>query len=139
MVDADVVARRLLALTESLRELEREGAGDPRRLAADVVLRAAVERWLQIAIEACIDIASHVVADEGWPPPSTGREAFLVLATHGRLELDLARKLGRAVGMRNVLVHDYVAVDLDLLARTVREDLEDLRAFAREAASWAAP
>ena len=54
MVDPDVVARRLLALNEALRELARPAAGDERALAADTMLRAAVERWLQIAIESCI-------------------------------------------------------------------------------------
>src|SRR5262245_9903381 len=69
MVDPDIVARRLLALSDALRELERPAAGDPRALASDAVLRAAVERWLQVAIEACIDIANHIIASEGWPPP----------------------------------------------------------------------
>ena len=136
MVDRDVLARRLLVLSECLTELARPEARDPARLAADTVLRAAVERWLQVAIEACVDLASHVIADEGWTPPGTGREAFLVLAGHGRLPLDLAERLGSAVGLRNVLVHDYVAVDLARLAHVVAEDLGDLREFARCAAGW---
>jgi len=136
VVDRDVVARRLLVLSECLAELARPDAADPARLAADAILRAAVERWLQVAIEACVDLASHVIADEGWTPPGTGREAFLVLAGHGRLPLDLAERLGSAVGLRNVLVHDYVAVDLSRLAHVVGEDLGDLREFARRAASW---
>ena len=96
MVDADVVARRLLALSESLTELGRPEAGDAHALAASPMLRAAVERWLQIAIESCIDIATHVVASEGWTPPETSRGAFAALAAHGKLDLDLARRLGRA-------------------------------------------
>ena len=125
-------------MNEALGELERPGTGDERTLASDVVLRAAVERWLQIAIEACIDIADHVVASEGWAPPASARAAFAALAAHGRLPLDLADRLGDAAGLRNVLVHDYVAVDLARLAATVREDLGDLRAFAAHAAQWMA-
>jgi uncharacterized protein YutE (UPF0331/DUF86 family) len=136
MVDRDVLTRRLLVLAECLRELERPAASDAAKLAADAVLRAAVERWLQVAIEACVDMASHVVADEGWTPPSTGREALLLLASHGRLPLDLAQRLGAAVGLRNILVHDYVTVDLAQLAATVRDDLGDLRTFAGIAGEW---
>jgi uncharacterized protein YutE (UPF0331/DUF86 family) len=135
VIDRNVVARRLLILSESLQELARPGAGDPVALAKDRMLRAAVERWLQLAVEACIDIATHTVADEGWTPPGNAREAFLVLAGHGRIPLDLAQRLGAAAGLRNVLVHDYVSVDLNRLARAVREDLDDLRAFARSAQS----
>ena len=85
MVDPQVVARRVLALNESLRELERPSAADPAALASDRVLRAAVERWLQIAVEACIDVADHVIASEGWTPPATTRAAFATLAAFGRL------------------------------------------------------
>lgn len=136
MIDGDVVARRVLALGEVLAHLERPECGDAARLRTDPVLLAAVERWLQVAIECCIDIAHHVVAGEGWTPPPTGRAAFLTLAAHGRLDADLAQRLGGAVGLRNVLVHDYVEVDVQRLAGVVATGLGDLRAFAQIAATW---
>jgi uncharacterized protein YutE (UPF0331/DUF86 family) len=138
MVEPDVIARRLLSLTESLKELERPAAGDARALAGDSILRAAVERWLQVAIEACIDVAYHVVASEGWTPSESGRAAFAALAAHGKIPFDLSTRLGSAAALRNLLVHDYVSIDLERLARVVREDLDDLRAFARIAAAWIA-
>lgn len=134
MVDSDVVARRLLSLNEALEQLDATGAGDAAKLAREPILRAATERWLQVAVEACIDVAYHVVADRGWTPPDTARAAFLVLATHGIIDPELAERLGAAAGLRNVLVHDYVAVDLELLARAVRQDLDDLRRFGAVAA-----
>lgn len=136
VIDADVVARRLLALNEALTNLERPDCGDAKRLRADAVLRAAVERWLQVAIEVCVDVAHHVIASEGWTPPATGRAAFLTLAAHGRLDQALAQRLGGAVGLRNLLVHDYADIDLERLASIVGTDLDDLREFARTAAQW---
>ena len=136
MIDEDVVARRLLSMNEALRELERDGAADERALATDSVLRAAVERWLQVAIEACIDVADHVVAAQGWTPVESARAGFARLAAHGKLPADLASRLGDAAALRNILVHDYVSVDLARLARVVREDLGDLRAFAARVAEW---
>jgi uncharacterized protein YutE (UPF0331/DUF86 family) len=136
MVDPDSVVRRLLVLNECLQELSRPDAADASRLAGNSVLRAAVERWLQLAIEACVDLATHVIAEEGWTPPASGRDAFLVLAGHGRLSIDLAQRLGAAVGMRNLLVHDYLRIDLVRLASTVEKDLGDLREFASHVASW---
>jgi uncharacterized protein YutE (UPF0331/DUF86 family) len=136
MVDSDALARRLLTLSECLTELERPEAEDPAALARDPMLRAAVERWLQVAIEACIDIATHVLASEGWTPAGSARDAFLVLANHGKIPLELAQRLGSAAGMRNVLVHDYVAVDLIRIARAVQHDLTALRAFAALVEPW---
>jgi uncharacterized protein YutE (UPF0331/DUF86 family) len=136
VVDPDIVARRLLVLNECLAELSRPQAADTHALVADPMLRAAVERWLQLAIEACIDIASHVIASQGWVPPASGKEAFSSLANHGWLQLELATRLGLAAGLRNVLVHDYVAIELPQLARAIGSGLPDLREFAARAADW---
>lgn len=134
MVDRDIVARRLLALNEALAHLERQRPLDGERLLKDALLRAGVERWLQVAIEACIDIAYHVVAEHGWTPPDAARTAFATLASHGMLDTDLARRLGLAAGMRNFLVHAYAEVDVALIARAANDDLGDLRAFGAVAA-----
>jgi uncharacterized protein YutE (UPF0331/DUF86 family) len=136
MVDPDVVARRILALNEALANLRRVGAIDAPRLRGDPVLRAAVERWLQLAVETCIDIAFHVVADRGLPAPASARAAFERLSEEGLLASDLAARLAAAASMRNVLVHGYVDLDLELVARTLRDDLPDLAAFGAIAAGW---
>ena len=130
MVDRDVVARRILALNEAVAHLRRSGGDEEARLRSDALLRAASERWMQIAIEACIDLAFHVLADRGLPAPPSARAAFQALATEGSISASLGERLGNAVAMRNVLVHDYVGVDLGMLARAVREDLADLEALA---------
>jgi uncharacterized protein YutE (UPF0331/DUF86 family) len=129
MVDAPIVTRRLLVLSEALQDLARPDAQDVRALAENRLLRAAVERWLQIAIETCIDLAYHIASDAGWPPCESARAAFALLASHGLIDVDLAARLGRAAGLRNLLVHDYVSVDLGALAHVVAHDLDDLRAF----------
>ncbi len=136
LVDRDAVARRLLILDESLRHIRERPPGDARSLASAPERRAALERWLQVAIEACIDVAYHVIADRGWTPPDTAREAFAALAAHGLLDADLAARLGLAAGLRNVLVHDYVSVDLERLVQALRNGLADLSAFGAAAARW---
>ncbi len=133
MTNIDAIARRLLALSESLANLERPECRDPARLLVDATLRAAVERWLQVSIEACLDVAHNVIANEAWTPAPTGRAAFTTLAAHGLIAPDLAQRLGKAVGLRNLLVHDYADVDVQRLASIIAADLDDLRAFARVA------
>lgn len=132
----DRLARRIAAMTQSLRALERPEASDASRLASDPVLRAAVERWIQVAVEGAIDATQHVAAREGWTPPTTARATFLTLAGHGVIPVELATRLGRAAALRNLLVHDYAELDLVRLATIVRDDLGDLRALARALAPW---
>jgi uncharacterized protein YutE (UPF0331/DUF86 family) len=133
---ADIISRKLLSLSEALQELARPAASDAKSLATDSMLRAAVERWLQVAIEACVDIAAHVIGDEGWTPPSTARGSFQILAAHNLIPPELAQRMGLAAALRNLLVHDYASVDVARLGAVVRDDLGDLRAFAALAASW---
>src|SRR5260221_5148833 len=99
VVEPEAITRRVLLLNECLQELMRPDAWNAQAMARDSMLRAAVERWLQVAIEACSDIAFHVVAAEGWTPPETGRAAFATLSAHGLLDSALASRLGRAVGL----------------------------------------
>jgi len=130
LVDPDVIARRLLTLNETLERLRAvQDEVDVDRLASDAMLQAAVERWLQVAIEACIDLAYHIIADRGCAPPDSARGAFEQLAAQGLISPELATHLGRAAGMRNILVHDYVRVDREILIRGIDAALTDLPAF----------
>jgi uncharacterized protein YutE (UPF0331/DUF86 family) len=140
MVNADAIARRLLALNEALQHLDAKSPEiTAERLASDPLLQAAVERWLQISIEACIDLAYHVIAERGWTPPDAARSAFTTLAAHGLISSDLANRLARAAGMRNILVHDYVRIDRAILSSAVTTALTDLRAFGAVVGGLAAP
>ena len=75
------------------------------------------------------DLAYHVASDAGWPSPANGRDAFALLGSHGVIAHALAERLGKAAGLRNLLVHDHVPIKHEMLARMVRSDLGDLRSF----------
>jgi uncharacterized protein YutE (UPF0331/DUF86 family) len=62
--------------------------------------------------------------------PQDSREAFDILASAGLFPREQAEKLRRMVGFRNVAVHDYQALNLDIVREIIRTHLDDLRAFA---------
>jgi uncharacterized protein YutE (UPF0331/DUF86 family) len=70
-----------------------------------------------------------VIAERGLTPPDSARSAFETRASHRIVTQELATRLGRAAGLRNILVHDYTRIDRALLASVVAHDLGDLRAF----------
>lgn len=80
------------------------------------------------AIEACLDIAQHLCASEGWGPPADNGDAMRLLGRHRVLPTQLADDMRRAVGFRNVLVHDYVEVRDDIVLERL-DDLVDLHEF----------
>ena len=84
---------------------------------------------LQKAIQSCIDIAAHVVADEGLGQPTGLADLFDLLGEHQIISSDLARQLRKAAGLRNIIVHEYVRLDLSLIYRIAKEDLTDFEAL----------
>jgi uncharacterized protein YutE (UPF0331/DUF86 family) len=134
VVDEVRVERLLRAIADDLAFLRTEADADAARRADPTWLRA-IKYTFVTAIEACLDVAQHLCASEGWGPPSTNADALVVLGRHGVLEPDLAHRLARAVGFRNVLVHEYVAVDDAIVERRL-EDLSDLDGFVAAVADW---
>ena len=122
--------RRLERLEELLETLDAARARGRAALDRDIRDELHVEHALQLAIQACIDVGAHLVSELGLPAPDDYGQIFESLGTAGRIDRDLAARLARAVGMRNLLVHEYLKIDLDKVWATLGE-LDDLRAFAR--------
>ena len=134
MVDEVRVERLLRSLSDDLAYLREESRADAARRADPAWLRA-VKYSFVTAIEASLDVAQHFCATEGWGPPSSNADALRVLGRHRVLGPDLAGGLAAAVGFRNVLVHEYVAVDDGIVVARLA-DLSELEAFVAAIATW---
>src|SRR5262249_26034558 len=112
----DVLAR-LSKLERVLGKLQRLRGEATSREAykSDENLRDRVERNFQVAVEAMIDIASHLVARGGLRVPADSGDTFNVLAESGALDADAAKKLRRWAGFRNVIVHEYAGIDDEIV------------------------
>ena len=127
MIDRDLVAKKLAFIETCVRELRELARTEALR--TDVREERFVEHTLQIAIQAALDVASHVVSDERLGEPRTSRDLFFLLGRAGRVPADLAGRLGSMAGFRNVLVHGYGDVDLAIVEDVVENRLDDLLAF----------
>jgi uncharacterized protein YutE (UPF0331/DUF86 family) len=127
VTDPDLVAKKLALVETCVRELRV--LARPADLATDVVQERFVEHTLQIAIQAVLDVASHVVSDERLGEPRTNREFLDLLERNGWLPGDLATVVRRMVGLRNVLVHGYDTVDVAVVREIVEQRLDDLLRF----------
>lgn len=126
MTDPDLVAKKLAEIETRLRELR---SADLEKLHHDLREERFVLLTLQLAIQAAIDAASHVVADERLGEPTSYADLFRRLGTGGWIDVSLADRLGAMARFRDLLVHGYAAVDLDRVVRIVRDHLGDLERF----------
>lgn len=133
MVDAESVATRLDRLSQLLEQLEEIRAGGRDAYERDFRTRLAAAHAVQLAVQVCIDIGAHLIAEQGLDAPTDYRGVFENLKAAG-LEPELSERLGEAVGMRNILVHGYLEVD-DGAVWDALDRLDDLRLFAAFAQS----
>lgn len=98
--------------------------------------RLALERLLQTGIESVVDCSRLLVTLQDWRKLRDERDAMIILGERSVLAEDLAERLLRAKGFRNVLVHEYVAVDPLLMLENLKSGLPDLRAFTVALAKW---
>jgi uncharacterized protein YutE (UPF0331/DUF86 family) len=129
VTDPDLVAKKLAVVETSVSELRT--LARPEAVARDIKEQRFVEHTLQVAIQAALDVASHIVSDERLGEPRTNRDLFALLARRGLLPAELADRLGRMAGFRNVLVHGYQDVDVAVLQDILANRLDDLLAFAQ--------
>lgn len=129
MADRDLVLAKIESLERRLTRIaEVRGEAGSALRAIDVQDITVLN--LQRAVQAMIDLAAHVVASEGVGTPDSLGASFTLLARAGILDDDLADRMRRMTGFRNVAVHEYRRPDPAVLEAIVRERLGDLRAFA---------
>ena len=127
MTDADLIRKRLAFVETCLRELSELADAD--RVEQDVRERRFVEHTLQIAIQATLDIASHIVASDRLGEPRTNQALFDLLERAGWIAPRLGLELRKMAGFRNVLVHGYVAVDAAIVRDALEHRLQDIESF----------
>ncbi|MEW6323398.1 MAG: DUF86 domain-containing protein [Acidobacteriota bacterium] len=127
MTDPELVAKKLARIESCVSDLQR--LARPEAIDTDVRELRFVEHTLQIAIQAALDVASHIVSDRRLGEPRTNRELFDLLHRDDWLDGDLTGNLRNMAGFRNVLVHGYDDVDLAVVRDVLTEHLADLTAF----------
>jgi uncharacterized protein YutE (UPF0331/DUF86 family) len=127
VTDADLIAKRLAFIETCIADLQR--LAHPDRIADDVRERRFVEHTLQLAIQACLDVASHIVADERLGEANSNQELFSLLAANSWLSVASAAKLRQAAGLRNILVHGYTTVDPAIIRDVLEHHLGDLSEY----------
>ncbi|MGO9750763.1 MAG: type VII toxin-antitoxin system HepT family RNase toxin [Solirubrobacteraceae bacterium] len=129
MVDVESISNRLERLERLIELLAAVRSGGQPEYLADERLRAATERWLQLAEQACIDVGAQLVSELSASPPADYAGIFRSLADAGHLDDDLASRLIAMARQRNLLVHAYLDVDNEIVFESL-DHLDDLREFA---------
>ena len=138
MSDDEVFVKRFAKLERILRKLRDVAAATWEEYSNDEGLQDRAERNLQIAAQICIDIGNHLIAINGFRPPESYSDIFVVLREEGIISEDLAVTFRKIAAFRNVLVHDYIEIDQKLVFDCLQH-LDAFRAFVQKVTHWLYP
>lgn len=128
MVDNDVVLRKVGNIQRWLKRIRDVTGLRPESLdnldAQDVFVLN-----LQRAVQSSLDLAAHVIASEGLGLPSSLKENFSLLQKSGIVSADLSERLQRMVSFRNIAIHEYENIDVDVLKSILKHHLPDVEAY----------
>lgn len=130
-VDRQIIEKLLNSLRGELSKLDAMEF-TYEELVNEADIQDLVNRRLQVAIESCIDIATHLVSGLNLQGQDTAAEFFRLLAKEGVIGSELAERVAKACGLRNILVHLYLKIDYKIVNQSSHEGLDDLREFAQQ-------
>ena len=137
-LDVGTLGAKLRAMRRLLDELDRIGAVDVDRFGRDFSTQLVVERIVSQLVDLAAGINTHVLTTETGESPPDVRRSFTAVAETGLIDHDLAERLAPSAGLRNVLVHAYVDVDLARLVAAVPLASEQYAEYVRQVARWVA-
>lgn len=130
----DIIINKSAAIRRCLQRIREEFATDPEHFKTDFTRQDSVILNLLRACESAIDLANHTIRVYQLGIPQSSRDSFALLASHQRISAELAGNLQKMVGLRNIAVHDYQTLNLDIVIHVVQHRLDDFEAFIKQIA-----
>ena len=130
-MDTEKITNKLMQIDEFLELLNQIGSTKEDQFVDDKILIGSAKYYLQVSIEACLDVANHIIASERLRAPKDYADSFSVLNETGFISTELCRKLRQMAKFRNRLVHLYSEIDNNYIYGFIRNDLNDFLLFKK--------
>lgn len=114
-----------------LKKLAKETEDKKKMFIADYQLHGLAERYLQLAIQAVIDISQLVIIEEGFEKPEDSQEMISILFSEKIISRKIASQLNGIVGFRNILVHEYGKIDREKVFLYLQNRIGDIADFKK--------
>ena len=129
MADKDILWSKISSMQKHVDRIKAKRHVDLSQFLQDIDRQESVLFNLQMAVQNCVDLAAHIVAEEGLGVAGSTSELFYLLEEQGYIGQDLTERMIRAIGFRNLIVHEYGKLDLEVVFRVSHEDVEELEEF----------
>lgn len=135
-LDERTVHAKLHLMDTLLRRLTRSGEIDRAAVENDMDLRLILERIITQVVDLAVAVNSQIATAELGTAPEDYSASFTALAEVGAIERDLARALAPSTGLRNILIHAYLDLDVDRFVSSIPLAREGFTEYVRQVAGW---
>jgi len=125
----DVLINKAAIIEKCLARINEEYVGFEVEFLENFTKQDSVILNIQRAIQAAVDMATHIVRVKKLGIPQNSAEVFSLLADDKCIEKELSMKLQKMIDFRNIAVHDDQKLDLDIVVAVVEKNLVDLQTF----------
>ena len=129
--DRDLVLAKATSVRRHLNRVTEKRDVDLPTFLKDVDRQESILFNLQMAIQNCIDIAAHIIGEDGFGVAGSTNEMFYLLEENGFMNAELTEKMVSAVGIRNLIVHEYSKVELKEVFEVAHKDIKDLNEYLK--------
>ena len=130
-MDWPLIEQKLESLRRSLRRVKEKCPQDADTLEKDYDAQDILSLNLTRAVQLCVDIGAHIIASTDFPAPDTMGQTFDVLNEIGIISAELAGRMKKTVGFRNLAVHNYAAINWAIVHNIAHSHLTDFEDFAK--------
>ncbi len=131
MVDKDLILAKAGSVKSHLNRVIEKRNVDLDSFIKDIDRQESILFNIQTAVQNCIDIAAHIISEESFGVPGSTTEMLYILGKNGYLDNDLTQKMVKAVGFRNLIVHEYGKIELEQAYEIAQNDINDLNEYLK--------
>ena len=136
MIDYEGIVSRLDKLKEYTGYLKSFQNISLSKLKEDFIIEGAACRYFQLAVECVTDIGELLISSLGLRKPRDAKDVIIILGEQKIIPSSFAEKFALVAGFRNILVHEYLEIDLEKVYKHLKEDLQDFDFYARKIAQF---
>jgi uncharacterized protein YutE (UPF0331/DUF86 family) len=129
LVDRLLIGRKLAQMETYLGQMKEFSGLSVAVYKDDWKTQRVVERTLQILIETCLDIANHIIADEGMRLPTGYSDTFAILKENKVISGSLFKTMESMAKFRNIIVHQYEKIDPEIVVSILHKKLRDFEKY----------
>jgi uncharacterized protein YutE (UPF0331/DUF86 family) len=131
LIDKDLLLAKASSVKRHIKRVESKSNINLDIFLADIDRQEIVLFNIQMAVQNCIDIAAHIISEEGLGIPGSTSEMFYLLEENAYLDKQITEKMVKAVGLRNLIVHEYAKVEITQIFDIAKKNMTDINEYLK--------